>query len=137
MGAPAGSLLASSAIAGGSLTGWGCALALLPSAALPRRWGELLGFGSTSHRGKLVPEAVSRRLRDVSHGFSTVSRGDQFHWLPWQAAEASDLQPLHSRPAEYQTVILSASHLQTVCKALHALPDRGIAQQWSWSSVLA
>ena len=30
--------------------------------------------------GKLVPEAVSRRLRDVSHGFPTGSRG-RYDWL--------------------------------------------------------
>ena len=47
----AGSLPVSSATPGGSLTGWGGALALLPSAALPRRW-ELLGFGSTVLRGE-------------------------------------------------------------------------------------
>ena len=48
MGAPAGSLLASSAIAGGSLTGWGCALALLPMALSRWRW-------------ELAVEAMARR----------------------------------------------------------------------------
>jgi hypothetical protein len=72
MGAVAGSLLASSAITGGSLTGWGSALAWLPIAALPRRW-ELLGFGSAAFPSKGCVCGVTRRLEDVSRGFSTGS----------------------------------------------------------------
>ena len=120
MGARAGSLLASSAIAGGPLTGRGSNLPWLPIAALRRRWELWRPWLGVVHQTRCVC-GVSRRLGDVWRGFQTGSRGDRFGWLPQKKQpEASDLQPAHSHPGDHQTATLSASHLQIVCKALHA-----------------
>ena len=113
MGAPAGSLPASSAITGGSLTGWGSALPWLPIAALPPALGawEALARRRSVGRGCLGPSREGYGTsRMVSDGFA----GAMFHWLvSLEAAEASDLQLLHARPAEDHNVptIRAASKL--------------------------
>ena len=101
----AGSLPVSSATPGGSLTGWGGALALLPSAALPRRW-ELLGFGSAAFPSKLMRVWCLAKAGGRGAWFCDRFAGRHFIGcaLGGRQAEASDLQPLHSRPAEDHNV---------------------------------
>jgi len=80
MGALAGSLPVSSATPGGSLTGWGGALALLPSAALTRRW-ELLGFGSAAFPSKLMRVWCLAKAGGRVGWFLDRFAGRRFDWL--------------------------------------------------------
>jgi len=83
LGALAGSLLASSAITGGSLTGWGSALPLLAVLLSRRRW-ELLGFGSVlqmSFPSKLMRAWCVAKARGRLAWFLDRFAGRPFHWL--------------------------------------------------------